>query len=58
MTASKMGRSGSGPVEKYSSSDIGAYLWDWLRRPNCRSHFGQVQLGTPHDPSSSVDRWR
>ena len=37
ITASKIGRSRSGPVEKYSSSDMaGAHSCDWPRRPNWR----------------------
>ncbi len=42
-TASKTGRSNSGPVEKYSSMVIaGAHSWDWLVRPKRRRHDGHV----------------
>src|SRR5205807_2032395 len=48
MTASKIGLSRSGPVEKYSSRVIaGAHSWDCFVRPNWRPHSGQGQRGTP-----------
>src|SRR5262249_11332992 len=47
MTASKIGRSRSGPVEKYSSSDIaGAHSCDCPLRPNWRPHFSHTHAGT------------
>src|SRR5687768_8296157 len=47
MTASKIGRSRAGPVEKYSSSDIaGAHSWLCPRRLNCLSHSGHLHAGT------------
>ena len=46
MTASKIGRSRSGPVEKYSSSDMaGEHSCDWPFRANRRWHSGQVRTG-------------
>ena len=48
MTASKIGRSRSGPVEKYSSSVIaGAHSCDCPRRRNRRRHSGHVHAATP-----------
>ena len=47
ITASKIGRSNGGPVEKYSSTVIaGAHSWPWPLRANCRWHSGHTQLGT------------
>ena len=47
ITASKIGRSKGGPVEKYSSSVIaGEHSWPCPLRANCRWHFGHTQIGT------------
>src|SRR5580698_6060251 len=47
-TASKIGRSKEGPLEKYSSRDsAGAHRCDRPTRANRRPHFGQSHDGIP-----------
>jgi hypothetical protein len=44
-TTSKIGRSKSGPVAKYSSTvSAGAHTWDWPLLPKLRAHDGQVHV--------------
>ncbi|TMM14840.1 MAG: maleylpyruvate isomerase family mycothiol-dependent enzyme, partial [Actinobacteria bacterium] len=58
ITASKIGRSCGGPVEKYSSSDIaGAHSCDCPARANRRPHAGQFHPGTPAMLAFRLWRW-